>query len=652
MKKDSWLLHACSLLLIAWTILWAYLPSLHNGFVDWDDLQNFAYNPWLTELKPASWRWAWETSHLGVYQPLSWTLILLQTLFFGVNPEGYHAVSIALHLAIALLLYGWTGDILRRVRPPHVTPRYVRGPLITLAVLVIMVHPLRVEVVAWSSCQPYLLSILFTVMGFWLYLHAVSPEGQIHKGKMTGALTLFIGACLSKTLILPLPLILLVLDHYPLQRQRYVPRRQLVLEKAPFVLLSLVTLLAGLWAHGKDHPFLTLEELSLKGRLVKVGLGLSHYWKTLFLPTQLAAFYPSPPSWDLAAPTLLVLCAFCAFIGFVVKMRKKWPALFATGLVVGAWLVPHIGMIPTGRVVGADRYTYLASVSLTPLLASALLWAWSQSRLIKLPILLLTLGVTVWMAQATRAQLTTWQDSLSLWTRALDVAKEDNAELYFNVANSLRAAKKDADAVAFYRKSIQLDPLFEKSYLNLGALYTDLNQPDLAIPLYQELLRLQPSSAAAHGNLGLAYLMRHDAALAEIHLVKACQLAPLDSDFVVNLAKFYVLTQRPERALEPLLRMKSHKRLDPQTEKILGKIYFEARDFAEARAAWLRAQDLSAKNGPDEKEIPCLLRQLDKVSPFIQGPRGSGRATEPRQDQALAVGFAQPWSDPILGACH
>jgi hypothetical protein len=134
----------------------AFIPTLSNGFVNWDDDKNFLENPYYRELGAAQWKWAWSTFWLGVYHPLAWLLFEVQYVFWKLDPRGYHLTSVILHATNSVVLYVSTVTLLVRSRPDLLlTSSWACSLGAGLATALFAVHPLRVEAVAWASCQPY-----------------------------------------------------------------------------------------------------------------------------------------------------------------------------------------------------------------------------------------------------------------------------------------------------------------------------------------------------------------------------------------------------------------------------------------------------------------------------------------------------------------
>jgi hypothetical protein len=206
---------AVALALIALTFA-AFSPALANNFVNWDDEDNFLKNDHYRGLGWTEVRWAWATFHVGAYQPLGWMLLSTEYLAWGLDPLGYHAVSLAWHAATVVALYATTLHLLRRCG--FGSPRY-RGLEFWagIAVAWYAVHPLRVEVVAWVSCQTYLPCAFFSVLTVLAYLRA-NGEGLAPKaGWLINSLVLYAVSLLFKAPSVTLAGLLLVLDVYPLR---------------------------------------------------------------------------------------------------------------------------------------------------------------------------------------------------------------------------------------------------------------------------------------------------------------------------------------------------------------------------------------------------------------------------------------------------
>ena len=228
-----------------------------NFFVDWDDQDNFLNNSHFRGVGTDQLRWAWTTRLLGVYQPLSWMILEAEYSAFGLDAGGYHLFSLGLHAVNAAVLYVATYSILKlciksETARPDRWPRTCSG----MAAALFAVHPLRAEVVAWASCQPYLPCALFSMLSVLAYLQAQdagrSARSPLMARRFPGLLA---AALLSKAVAVSVPLVFLILDVYPLQRlggeRGWWRDRGVWLEKVPFLALSLAFMVVAWRAKGE-----------------------------------------------------------------------------------------------------------------------------------------------------------------------------------------------------------------------------------------------------------------------------------------------------------------------------------------------------------------------------------------------------------------
>ena len=203
--------------LIALITFAAFLPALQNQFVNWDDKQNFLENPHYRGLAGAHLRWMWTTLHMGHYAPLTWMTLGLDYLLSGMNPLGYHLTSLLLHTTSAVVFF----FLARRLLTLALPRASGRGHALTVsagfAALVFAIHPLRVESVAWATERRDVLSGLFYLLTLLMYLRACE-RGAPGRRSYWLSVALFGCALLSKSMAVSLPVVLLILEVYPLRR--------------------------------------------------------------------------------------------------------------------------------------------------------------------------------------------------------------------------------------------------------------------------------------------------------------------------------------------------------------------------------------------------------------------------------------------------
>src|SRR5438552_5108947 len=295
-------------LLVALFTLAAFLPALQNQYVNWDDKDNFLDNPHYRGLGWTHLRWMW-TTHLGHYIPLTWMTLGLDYLLWGMNPVGYHLTSLLLHAANAVVFFFVGCRILTLALPAPSE----RGHALTagFAALVFAIHPLRVESVAWVTERRDVLSGLFYLVTILLYLRACE-RGERGRGWYRLSVAVFVCALLSKSMVVNLPVVLLILDVYPLRRLGgavgwwSVRARRVYIEKIPFVLLAAAASTVALIAQLSHSAMIPVAHLSALGRLAVSAYGLSFYLWKMVVPLNLSPLYMRPPTVDPEAPPFML----------------------------------------------------------------------------------------------------------------------------------------------------------------------------------------------------------------------------------------------------------------------------------------------------------------------------------------------------------
>ena len=211
----GWTRWAAPALVVVLTIT-AFLPAIHNEFLNWDDAQNYLDNPHYRGLGPRQLAWMFTTFHMGHYIPLTWITFGLDYLLWGVSPAGYHLTNILFHAATALAFYFVSLRLLRTALPESLETDLRVGA--ALAALLFAIHPLRAESVAWVTERRDVVSGLFYVLSVTAYLKAVDGVDRVRPQWYWTSIGLFACGLLSKSIVVSLPVVLLALDVYPLKR--------------------------------------------------------------------------------------------------------------------------------------------------------------------------------------------------------------------------------------------------------------------------------------------------------------------------------------------------------------------------------------------------------------------------------------------------
>jgi tetratricopeptide (TPR) repeat protein len=208
-------------------------------------------------------------------------LLELEYMLFGLSPRGYHFTSLVLHSIVAVALYALFAKVLFRLLSPR-TPGQRASVLCAslLGAAMFAVHPLRVEVVAWASCQPYLPCALFSLLAVLAYLHAFDGGESRRVGWMVTAWLLFLAAQLSKAVAVMLPVVLVVLDIAVLRRigpDNWVgpSARRVWREKLPFFAVSAIFLVLAILAKGSNDSLISIQDYGPAARIAQSCYGIA-----------------------------------------------------------------------------------------------------------------------------------------------------------------------------------------------------------------------------------------------------------------------------------------------------------------------------------------------------------------------------------------
>jgi tetratricopeptide (TPR) repeat protein len=455
--------------LTAMLVIGAFVPVLRNEFVNWDDDRNFLGNFEFRGLTLDNLRWAWTTFWMGVYQPLSWVLFEAEYTLFGLDSRGYHLVNLVLHVINTLVLYKVIVALLERVCSQFPAEDRLRSAS-ALAAALLMAHPLRVEVVAWASCQPYLPCALFSMLAVLAYVRA-NDRGGARRARWTGLACLcFTVALLFKAAAVCLPVVLIVLDWYPLRRldgdpRRWFTRQSLAVwgEKLPFAVIAAAAMVIAVQAKasaGTLIPYSThVSELS--SRSAQAAFSVCFYAGKTIWPVGLAAFYPLITERTSLSEPRFAACAVIAVAttAALVLARRRYPGLLAAWAGYLGLLAPNLGLVRISDYLVADRYSYLPTACFAVPLAYGL-WlgrrgARTQPAIVGLTglagVALVTLSVLTWR------QCMTWRSSVALWTHALAHETESNGHASINLGLALAMQGRWEEAMPVYRRACAVE---------------------------------------------------------------------------------------------------------------------------------------------------------------------------------------------------
>ena len=438
-------------------------------------------------------RWALGTHYLGLWNPLVWLSFMFDYQLYGLNAGSYHLTNLILHILSALLLF-W---LFNRMTGAIWKSAFVAA--------FFALHPLHVESVAWIAERKDVLSAFFWMLTLCLYVYYT--EKPVIKRYLPVVFS-FVVALMSKPMVVTLPVIMILLDYWPLGRFE-LRKSDLMLwqlrEKIPFFILSAVLVFITLYnPSGHDT---SLKAFSLLSRLANTPVAFVTYMGRTFMPNGMAYYYPFSdqlPVWQVFGTSLLIISISAAAI----VMVKRFPYFFVGWLWFAITILPVIGIIQVSLIMPysmADRYHYLPSIGI------AVILAWGIPFLIKredtrkkilLPVSIAALSI---MAVFTWQQCGYWRDNASLFGHALQVTK-DNYFAHNSLGADLFKNGKLKEAMYHYNEAIRLNPNATDFYNNRGICYFALGQPQSAVEDYNKAVALNPEFADAYYNRGVAYV--------------------------------------------------------------------------------------------------------------------------------------------------
>jgi len=443
-----------SLGLVALTVA-VFAPVRHFSFVSWDDPLYLAENPVVTQgLTPAGVAWALTSPGQFYWHPLTWLSHMVDVQAFGLDAGAHHVVNLVLHAVGTLLLF----LVLRRM-----TGHAGRSALVAA---LFAVHPLHVESVAWVAERKDVLSGVFWMLTLGAYVGYVRTPNRARYATLVACFAL---GLMSKPTLVTLPLVLLLLDVWPLgrihpawaaDRQGLSPPLQpptalprLLVEKVPLFALAMaasaITFLTGF----ETGAVQDLQTVPVTERLSNAVVSSVTYIRMAVWPNGLAAFYPFRP-----IPGGQVLASLLVLAGVsyaAVRLRRRQPYLMVGWLWYLAALLPVIGLVQAGSQSMADRFTYL------PLIGLLIAFAWGTGDLLaslrvhRFVAYGLALAVLAAAAGAARVQAGYWRDSETLWRRAVD-AVPNNDLAHANLGLVLRDAGRPEQALAHFLEALRI----------------------------------------------------------------------------------------------------------------------------------------------------------------------------------------------------
>src|SRR5271157_2585106 len=524
-----------------------YAQVRHFDFVNFDDPEYVTSNPHVRSgITPANVAWAFTSGEAANWFPLTRLSHMLDYQLFGLRSGWHHLTNVLLHALAVLLLFAFLNRSTGR-----------RWPSACVA-LVFALHPLHVESVAWVAERKDSLSAFFGLLALWSYVRHVERPAL---GRYLLVVLSFGLGLMAKPMLVTLPIVLLLMDVWPLGRISPMGPD----EVAHALMRAVSRLISTPW-WGRDGPSgpsvgMSADTARMSARATKNGLGrvtdrswsrvvpllrekiplfamaaaaacatylvqqaggavrsqdafplvlrlenalVSYviYIAKMFWPSRLAVFYPYPsevPVWQAIAAALVI----AAVSILVLRSLRKRPYLAVGWFWYLVTLVPVIGLVQVGAQARADRYMYLPMIGLTIMLA------WGAADLLdrvpraKPAVVVLAAAACAGSVLLTWVQAGYWRDSRTLFQHAVDVT-EGNYQAHHNLGVAFADEGRFPEAIKQYQAALQIEPNAANVQTDYGNALAKSGRIPEAIEHYEAALRVLPDSPITHNDLANA----------------------------------------------------------------------------------------------------------------------------------------------------
>ena len=525
-------LKSIHLIVVALLITVACLfPSLQNDWVNWDDDAYVLRNTMVQELSMQQVESMFTTGHqVGLYHPLTMLSLAIDHHFWEQNAFGYHLTNLLLHLLNVVLVFLFIKKLSKE------------NAVALVVALLFGMHPMHVESVAWISARKDVLYTAFYLLALLSYINYAKEKRRINAWYLLALIT-FAGSLLSKSMAFTFPVILLLVD-YVKQQRITLP---LVLDKLPFVAMSAVALVVAKYGQQASDSMMAVTAYPLHKTVFIGTYNTFYYGVKAIAPAQLSPFHPFPFLEGIQLPWYYYVSAlpFAGGLYFLYRAFRRHRKVFFGIAFFMITIGPVLQIIPFGKAVSAERYTYVAYIGLFYLIAIMLyrLVLNPPKRLERLQGIIVGLMVAwmVLLGAQTFQQSGIWKNGGTLWGAVIEQypnhyfgylnrgvyqlnegelvqAKADLdqsitlnpnlAEGYYERGRWFEKSQNTAEAITDYSAAIALNPNYAKPYVNRGTIKGQQGDLEAALHDFDAAVKADSMYALAYLNLGLVHKMK------------------------------------------------------------------------------------------------------------------------------------------------
>ncbi len=510
----------------------------------------------------------------GYYQPLPMISLMFDYALGGRtdNLFAFHRTALALHIintalviTLLYLLFGSSG--------------------IAVAVgLLFGIHPMTIESVAWVGERKTLLAALFSFSSLVLYVrYARCKNWKFY----AACLMAYILAIMSKPTSTPLPILMLLLDFWPLKRLTWYA----VFEKLPFFAIGFISAIITYLSQSGTTSVGLPSERGLTTITLVICHNISFYPFKILWPVNVSSYYAYPSPFSLSNPLLSAAVIGTVLTVCLLIISLRWTRAPLTGsLIFFIAVLPTMQVIGFSNVIASDKFAYIPSIGFLILLAAFFKWLCGRSSSLMSNIIVT--GVVIVLAGtetvATRHYLDYWRNTLSLGEYMLKRSPNES-DLYNQMGYALHLEGRYDKAIEYYRQAIKMTPNYSDAYINLAVTLRQLGRLDEAVDVYYQALKFQPNDVALNYNLGNALQQQGKLDDAVRHYYRALMVNPAHADVHNNLANVLAVQGKFDEAISHYRRVLEIKPGDAITYNNLGIALSNMGKFGQAIDCYSRA---------------------------------------------------------------
>jgi Flp pilus assembly protein TadD len=586
------------IIIVSAAVLAAHWPALFAQAVSFDDDQYFTENVliqnpgwnsarrFITEVfKPSTVK--------GYYQPLTMLSLMLDYVAGGRqnNLLPCHRTNLALHIANTALVI-----VLLYLLFENIWAAAAAG-------LLFGVHPMTVEPIPWLGERKTLLAAFFAL---WCLIFYIRYAGTAKRRFYAAAIVTYALALLSKPTSTTLPAVLFLMDYWPLNRLKAPLTRNLrqaanlIVEKLPFFAIggisAVITYISQMLTVGHAQAV----ENPLSRSFLVICHDIVFYIYKIAWPVNLSSHYAFPNPMALSNPSVLAGVIGSALLIPLLLFSLRWSRAPLTG-----WLIFFIAILPTLQIIGfsnviaSDKFAYLPSVGLLMVLCWALTWLLKKGRTLTIVVTAVVLTLAAAESFATRSYLRCWKDSVTLFEHMLSLTP-NAAPVHNFLGIALQNCGRLDQAVAHYRRAIELDPLYNEAYNNLAGGLLVQRKFDDAIICCRKAIQLRPEYAHAYSNIGLAFQAKGKLDDALDNFLKAVKIKPDHPDFNYNVATVFQTQGKFDKAAEYYQNTVRLRPEDAEAHYNLANVLKSLSRYNEAETHYRRALQLAISYGNNQ----------------------------------------------------